>query len=165
MKVLLHFVWVNGKKAFRDVLAPVRFFTPFPRQSSRPCGTPRVYQISRPEIPRPFIPPPDVLYRAQTVLGPDSVGFPRDKHRCGETMFGGSKGVCPFGRRTLYGVREGEAESERKQASVGRGKAELFPLQGGLVRLNLPMSLHPSLNALLSLLSQVLPTQNGRESK
>jgi hypothetical protein len=40
---------------------------------------------------------------------------------------GGSKGVCPIGRRTH--VREGEAESE---ASVGRGKAERFPLQGHL---------------------------------
>jgi len=49
-------------------------------------------------------------------------------------MFGGSKGVCPFGRRTLYGVREGEAESTRKQASVGRGKAKLFPLQSDSVK-------------------------------
>jgi len=51
---------------------------------------------------------------------------------------GGSKGVGPFGRRTLYGVREGEAASPKKEkASVGRGKAELFSLQGGSVRLNL----------------------------
>jgi hypothetical protein len=40
---------------------------------------------------------------------------------------GGSKGVCPIGRRTP--VREGEAGSE---ASVGRGKAERFLLQGHL---------------------------------
>jgi len=40
---------------------------------------------------------------------------------------GGSKGVCPIGRRT--NVREGEAASE---ANVGRGKAERFPLQGHL---------------------------------
>jgi hypothetical protein len=57
------------------------------------------------------------------------------QHRCGETMLGGSKGVCPLGRRTQ--VREGEAASVRKEASVGRGKAERFPLQGGSVRLNL----------------------------
>ena len=50
-------------------------------------------------------------------------------------MLGGSKGVCPLGRRTQ--VREGEAASAREQASVGRGKAERFPLQGGSVRLNL----------------------------
>jgi hypothetical protein len=44
---------------------------------------------------------------------------------------GDSKGVCPLGRRTSYGVREGEAENrKRSEASVGRGKAELFPLQG-----------------------------------
>jgi hypothetical protein len=30
-----------------DVFAPVRFFTPFPHQPSRPCGTPHVYPISR----------------------------------------------------------------------------------------------------------------------
>jgi len=43
---------------------------------------------------------------------------------------GGSKGVWPLGRRTRLSVREGEAESARKQVNVGRGKAELFPLQG-----------------------------------
>jgi hypothetical protein len=76
------------------------------------------------------------------------------KHRCGETMFGGSKGICPLGRRTLYGVREGEAVSrKRSEASVGRRKAQLFPLQRDSVRLNLPMSLHPSLNTILSYLS------------
>jgi hypothetical protein len=142
--------------AFRDVFAPVRFFTPFPPQPSRPCGTPRVYQISRTDIPQSCQAPSDVLYHAHTVLGPDSVGFPRGKHRSRETMFGGSKGVCPFGRRTFYGVREGEAESrKRSEASVGRGKAELFPLQGGSVRLNLPMSLHPSLNTLISYLNYI----------
>jgi hypothetical protein len=105
-------------------------------------------------MPHSYLAPPDILYRAHTVLGPDSVGFPRGKHRCGETMFGGSKGVCLFGRRTLYGVREGEAGScKRNEASVGKGKAELFPLQSDSVRLNLPMSLHPSLNTLLSYLS------------
>jgi hypothetical protein len=152
--VLFHFVWVNDQIASREFFAPVRFFTPFPRQSSRPCGTPRVYRISRPDIPQPYPDTPDVYYRAHTVLGPDSVGFPRGKHRCGETMFGGSKGVCPFGRRTLYGVREGEEGScKRSEASVERGKAELFPLQGDSGRLNLPMSLHPSLNTLLNCLS------------
>jgi len=82
--------------------------------------------------------------------GPTPSDSLEEKHRYGETMFGGSKGVCPLGRRTSYRVREGEAASARKQASVGRGKAELFPLQGVRVRLNLPMSLHPSLNTLLS---------------
>ncbi len=82
---------VNDQIAFKDVLAPVRFFTPFPRQPSRPCGTPRVYQGSRPEIPCSYVAPPYVYYRAHTVLGPDSVVFPQGKHRCGETMFGGSK--------------------------------------------------------------------------
>jgi len=74
---LFHLLCVNNQMAFRDVLAPVRFFTPFPRQPSRPCGTPRVHQISRPEIPRSYLSPPDVLCRAHTVLGSDSVGFPR----------------------------------------------------------------------------------------
>jgi len=83
--------------------------------------------------------------------GPTSSDSLEGKHRCGETMFGGSKGVCLLGRRTLYGVREGEAESrKRSEASVGRGKAQLFPLQRDSVRLNLPISLHPSLNILLS---------------
>ena len=36
--------------------------------------------------------------------------------------------MCPFGRRRLLSLREGEAASFL--ASVGRGKAELFPLQG-----------------------------------
>jgi hypothetical protein len=75
--VLFHLVWGNEQIAFRDVLALVRFFTPFPRQPSRPCGTPRVNQISRPEIPRSYVAPPDVLCRAHTVLGPDSVGYPQ----------------------------------------------------------------------------------------
>jgi len=44
---------------------------------------------------------------------------------------GESKGVGSLGRKTLYGVRDGEAGSrKRSEASVGRGKAELFPLQG-----------------------------------
>ena len=34
--------------------------------------------------------------------GPTPSGSLEGKHRCGETMFGGSKGVCPLGRRTLY---------------------------------------------------------------
>ncbi len=97
--------------------------------------------------------------------GPTPSGSLDGKHRCGKTMFGGSKGICPLGRRTLYGVREGEAESrKRSEASVGRGKAQLFPLQRDSGRLNLPMSLHPSLNTLLSYLICILPTQNGRES-
>jgi len=55
---------------------------------------------------------------------------------------GDSKGVCPLGRRTRLSVREGEAGSrERSEADVGRGKAELFPLQRVLGRLNPPMSL------------------------
>jgi len=33
--VLFHLVWVNNQIVFRDVLAPVRFFTPFPHQPSR----------------------------------------------------------------------------------------------------------------------------------
>jgi hypothetical protein len=36
-------------------------------------------------------------------------------------------------------------------------------LEIGSGRLNLPMSLHPSLNTFLSYLIYVLPTQNGRE--
>jgi len=31
--------------------------------------------------------------------GPTLSDSLEEKHRCGETMFGGSKGVCPFGRR------------------------------------------------------------------
>ncbi len=76
---VFHFVCVNSQRAFRDVLAPVRFFTPFPRQSFRPCGTPRVYQLSCTDIHQPYLSPPDVYYRAHTVLGPNSVGFPRDR--------------------------------------------------------------------------------------
>jgi hypothetical protein len=33
--------------------------------------------------------------------GPTPSGSLEGKHRCGETMFGGSKGICPLGRRTL----------------------------------------------------------------
>ncbi len=75
--ILFHFVWVNEQRAFRDVLAPVRFFMPFPHQPSRPCGTPHIYHLSRPDISQPYLVPSDVLCRAQTVLRPDSVGFPR----------------------------------------------------------------------------------------
>jgi hypothetical protein len=62
-------------------------------------------------------------------------------------MLGGDpRGYALLGRRTLCGVREGEAASrEKEKASVGRGKAELFPLQGGSVRLNLKRSLFPFL--------------------
>jgi hypothetical protein len=57
-------------------------------------------------------------------------------------MLGDPRGYALLGRRTLYRVREGEAASrEKEKASVGRGKAELFPLQGGEVRLNLQWSL------------------------
>jgi hypothetical protein len=164
--VFFHLVCVNDQIAFKDVAAPVRFFTPFPRQSSRPCGTPHVYLLSRPDISQPCSAPPDVLCRAHTVLGPDSVGFPRRKHRCGEAMFGGIQGgMPPWSQDRSEGpVREGEAGSrKRSEANVGRGKAELFPLQRDSGRLNLPMSLHPSLNAILSYLSRVLLVQNRRE--
>ena len=33
------------KKALGNVFAPVRFLTPFPPQTSRPCGTPHVYLL------------------------------------------------------------------------------------------------------------------------
>jgi len=33
--ILFHLVWVNDQIVFRDVLAPVRFFTPFPHQPSQ----------------------------------------------------------------------------------------------------------------------------------
>jgi hypothetical protein len=63
---------------------------------------------------------------------------------------GESKGVAFLGRRTLYRVREGEAASREKEkkASVGRGKAELFPLQGGSGRLHLQWWLQPLLKPL-----------------
>jgi hypothetical protein len=39
----------------------------------------RVFIISHArKIPCSYLAPPDVYYRAQTVLGPDFVGFPRD---------------------------------------------------------------------------------------
>jgi len=36
---------------FGDVFAPVGFFTPFPHQTSRPCGTPHIYHSSRLDVP------------------------------------------------------------------------------------------------------------------
>jgi hypothetical protein len=82
---------------------------------------------------RPIAPP--VLTQSSD---PNLSGSLEERHRCGETMSGDPRGHALLGRRTLYGVREGEAASrEKEKASVGRGKAELFPLQGGEVRLNL----------------------------
>jgi len=54
-------------------------------------------------------------------------------------MLGGSKGVCPLGHRAGVNVlpEKGRQRAVRKQASVGRGKAKLFPLQSGSLRLNL----------------------------
>ncbi len=49
---------------------------------------------------------------------------------------GGSKGVCPIGRRTY--VREGEVESA---ANVGRGEAERLSLQGYLPPRGEPLTL------------------------
>jgi len=53
-------------------------------------------------------------------------------------MLGESKGVCLLGRRAGVNVlpEKGRQRAVRKQASVGRGKAKLFPLQGGSLRLN-----------------------------
>jgi len=46
------------------------------------------------------------------------------------TNLGGAEGVCPLGRRAFQNAREGEAGSpDRIGATVGRGKAKLFPLR------------------------------------
>ncbi len=44
----------------------------------------------------------------------------------------GSKGICPLGRRAVFlGLPEkGRQGASWKEATVGRGKAKLFPLQG-----------------------------------
>jgi hypothetical protein len=110
-EVLFPFVWVNEQIAFRDVLVPVRFFTPFSHRPSRPCGTPRVYQISRPEIPCSYIATPDVFYRAQTVPGPDSVRFPRRKTsllRNDVWVFQGS--MSPWSQDEISSPRRGGSE-------------------------------------------------------
>jgi len=48
-------------------------------------------------------------------------------------------------------------ESEKEKASVGRGKAELFPLQGGEGRLNLKWSLQPFLKAFIITEKKMFP--------
>jgi len=42
-------------------------------------------------------------------------------------MFGGSKGVCPLGRRTTQGVREGEAVSREKAGERWKGESGAVP--------------------------------------
>jgi len=113
--------------------APFRFLTPFPHPPSR-----RLRNSAR----KPSASGPDACVqnyssrlslRCSNILGsrlhrlPSVDNSVQEKRCCG-----GSKGVCPFGRRTH--VREGEAGSE---ATVGRGKAKRFPLQVDEVRLNL----------------------------
>jgi len=80
---------------------------------------------------------------AQTSSPPDYVGFSRRATTLRSDVVGESKGVCPLGRRTLGSVREGEAGSDGIGATVGRGNAERFPLQGVRGRLNLQWSLQP----------------------
>jgi hypothetical protein len=74
--------------------------------------------------------------------------------RCGETMLGESKGVCPLGRRTQ--VREGEAAS-REVASErwkGEGGALSPPRRFGKAKSSRSLLPFPC----------ILPTQSGRES-
>jgi len=59
--------------------------------------------------------------------------------------------------KVLYLAREGEAASAREQASVGRGKAERFPLQGGSGKAKPERSLLP--------FACILPALSGREPK
>ena len=90
-------------------IAPVGFLTPFPPHPSRSCGTPHVYLISRLKLYL-FSIPLDQPLRAQTVLGPDCVGFPRRTTSL---------------RRNDVGGIQGEAAS-RKEASErwkGEGRA------------------------------------------
>jgi len=76
---------------------------------------------------------------------PDFVSLLRRAASLRRNDVGGIQGGMPSlvaGR--FSGVREGEVASrEKEKASVGRGKAELFPLQGGSGRLNLKWSLQP----------------------
>jgi len=43
-------------------------------------------------------------------------------------MFGVSKGVCPLGRRTLIGVREGEAASRERASERWKGEGGALSL-------------------------------------
>jgi len=87
-----------------------------------------------------------------TFSPPDSVKVSSKRSIVAEKRcWGDPRGYALLGRRTLHCVREGEAASrEKEKASVGRGKAELFPLQGGLGRLNLKWSLQPFLKTFAS---------------
>jgi hypothetical protein len=135
-------------------IAPFRFLTPFPPRPSRRLRNSALKHVTSYGCPySPIFHQIDlhVLKHTRRPISSASLG---GQHRCGETMLGGSKGVCPLGRRTQ--VREGEAASAREQASVGRGKAERFPLQGGSGKAKSSRSLLP--------FPCILPTQSGRES-
>ncbi len=99
--VLFHFIWVNGKIAFRDVLVPVRFFSH------------SLLNLLGPAELREFIKSHVRIFSSHT------------KHRPMYTIvLTQSSGPTPSGS---------------------------LEIDSG--RLNLPMSHHPSLNALLSYLS------------
>jgi len=59
--------------------------------------------------------------------GPTLSDSLEEQHRCGETMLGEYKGICPLGRRTSYEVREGEAVSREEAGERWKGESGAVP--------------------------------------
>ena len=107
-------------------ITPFRFFTPFPHRPSSVDKRRAVGGENRLKAERAWFLTDEVrraepeteqlltrwgkscVFSESTTLSklkrtrrPISSAFLGGQHRCGETMLGGSKGVCPLGRRTL----------------------------------------------------------------
>jgi len=122
---------------------PIRFLTPFPHRSYRRLRNSHnsSYPITKFCF---FLRYPLFSKRAQYILAVRLRRIPSKNNivaqkRCWEDP----RGYVPLVAGRFLASEKGRQRVARKQASVGRGKAERFPLQGGSGRLNLLWSLHP----------------------
>ncbi len=140
---------------------PFRFLTPFPFRSSRPLCNSAWLILAPVESPYPTLGSTRWSLTCSDILTGRRRRLPSKNDIVAEKRcWGDPRGYVPLVAGQFLASEKGRQRVAREQASVGRGKAEHFPLQGGSVRLNLQWSLHPSMNAGHPFLMLILPMRN-----
>ena len=118
--------------------APFRFLTPFPHRPPRRLRNSALKPCRfQPDVRTPsfFI---RLILSCSNILGGRLHRLPSvDNIVAEKRCWGDPRGYVPLVAGRFLASEKGRQRVAREQVSVGRGKAERFPLQGGSVRLNL----------------------------
>ena len=138
-------------------IAPFRFLTPFPHRPPRRLRNSALKTCHfKPEVRTlPFF--IRLILTCSNILGGRFHRLPSvDKIVAEKRCWGGSKEVCPLGRRTLPGVREGEAASREKASERWKGEGGALSPPRRIGKAKPERSLLP--------FPCILPTLSGRDS-